>query len=75
LSLYSPILFPNGCAVCGVEVDPETGLGEIACYSVVDDVGRCINPLIVHGQTHGGVAQGVGEAPSSTPLRRWECAT
>ena len=47
---------------CEVEVGPETGLVEIARYSVVDDVGRCINPLIVHGQTHGGVAQGVGEA-------------
>src|SRR6516162_655992 len=54
--------FPNGCAVCEVEIDPETGMAEIARYSVVDDVGRCINPLIVHGQTHGGIAQGVGEA-------------
>ena len=59
--MHDPV-FPNGCAVCEVEVDPETGLVEIARYSVVDDVGRCINPLIVHGQTHGGVAQGVGEA-------------
>jgi len=59
--MHDPV-FPNGCAVCEVEVDPETGLAEIARYSVVDDVGRCINPLIVHGQTHGGVAQGVGEA-------------
>ena len=59
--MHDPV-FPNGCAVCEVEVDPETGQVEIARYSVVDDVGRCINPLIVHGQTHGGVAQGVGEA-------------
>ena len=59
--MHDPV-FPNGCAVCEVEVDPETGLAEIARYSVVDDVGRCIKPLIVHGQTHGGVAQGVGEA-------------
>ena len=59
--MHDPV-FPNGCAVCEVEVDPETGMVEIARYSVVDDVGRCINPLIVHGQTHGGVAQGVGEA-------------
>jgi aerobic carbon-monoxide dehydrogenase large subunit len=59
--MHDPV-FPNGCAVCEVEVDPETGLAEIARYSVVDDVGRCINPLIVHGQTHGGVAQGLGEA-------------
>jgi carbon-monoxide dehydrogenase large subunit len=54
--------FPYGCAVCEVEVDPETGLVEIAGYTSVDDVGRAINPLIVHGQTHGGIAQGVGEA-------------
>jgi carbon-monoxide dehydrogenase large subunit len=59
--MHDPV-FPNGCAVCEVEVDPETGLAEITRYSVVDDVGRCINPLIVHGQTHGGIAQGVGEA-------------
>jgi carbon-monoxide dehydrogenase large subunit len=59
--MHDPV-FPNGCAVCEVEVDPETGMVEIARYSVVDDVGRCINPLIVHGQTHGGIAQGVGEA-------------
>ncbi len=59
--MHDPV-FPNGCAVCEVEVDPETGMVEIARYSVVDDVGRCINPLIVHGQSHGGIAQGVGEA-------------
>jgi carbon-monoxide dehydrogenase large subunit len=59
--MHEPV-FPNGCAVCEVEVDPETGFVEIARYSVVDDVGRCINPMIVHGQTHGGIAQGVGEA-------------
>jgi aerobic carbon-monoxide dehydrogenase large subunit len=59
--MHDPV-FPNGCAVCEVEVDPETGMVEIARYAVVDDVGRCINPLIVHGQSHGGIAQGVGEA-------------
>ncbi len=59
--MHDPV-FPNGCAVCEVEVDPETGMVEIARYSVVDDVGRCINPMIVHGQTHGGIAQGVGQA-------------
>ena len=47
---------------CEAEVDPETGWVDITRYTVVDDVGRCINPLIVHGQTHGGAAQGVGEA-------------
>jgi carbon-monoxide dehydrogenase large subunit len=54
--------FPYGSAVCEVEVEPETGAVEIVRYSSVDDVGRAINPLIVHGQTHGGIAQGVGEA-------------
>ncbi len=59
--MHDPV-FPNGCAVCEVEVDPETGIVELTRYSVVDDVGRCINPLIVHGQTHGGAAQAIGEA-------------
>jgi aerobic carbon-monoxide dehydrogenase large subunit len=54
--------FPYGCAVCEVEVDPETGAVEIVRYTAVDDVGRAINPVIVHGQTHGGIAQGVGQA-------------
>ncbi len=59
--MHDPV-FPNGCAICEVEVDPDTGATEITRYSCVDDVGRCINPLIVHGQTHGGIAQGVGQA-------------
>ena len=59
--MHDPV-FPNGCAVCEAEVDPETGWVEITRYAVVDDVGRCINPLIVHGQSHGGIAQGVGQA-------------
>ena len=54
--------FPNGCHIAEVEVDPETGLIGIARYLVVDDVGHAINPLIVRGQVHGGVAQGVGQA-------------
>ena len=54
--------FPYGSAVCEVEVDAETGVVEIVRYTSVDDVGRAINPMIVHGQTHGGIAQGVGEA-------------
>jgi carbon-monoxide dehydrogenase large subunit len=53
--------YPNGSAVCEVEIDPATGVVEIMRYSVVDDVGRVINPMIVHGQTHGGIAQGVGQ--------------
>jgi carbon-monoxide dehydrogenase large subunit len=54
--------FPYGSAVCEVEIDGETGALQVVRYSSVDDVGRAINPLIVHGQTHGGIAQGVGEA-------------
>jgi carbon-monoxide dehydrogenase large subunit len=59
--MHTPV-FPNGACMCEVEIDPETGALEIMRYSTVDDVGRCINPLIVHGQTHGGIAQGVGQA-------------
>jgi len=54
--------FPNGCHIAEVEVDPETGRARLARYLVADDVGRAINPLIVRGQVHGGVAQGVGQA-------------
>jgi carbon-monoxide dehydrogenase large subunit len=54
--------YPYGCAVCEVEVDPETGGVEIVRYTTVDDVGRAVNPLILHGQTHGGIAAGVGQA-------------
>jgi aerobic carbon-monoxide dehydrogenase large subunit len=54
--------FPYGCAVCEVEIDPATGVVEIVRYTSVDDVGRAINPMIVHGQTHGGIAQGIGQA-------------
>ena len=54
--------FPYGCAVCEVEVDPETGVTEIVRYTTVDDCGRAVNPMILHGQTHGGIAQGVGQA-------------
>ena len=54
--------FPYGSHVCEVEVDPETGEVEIVGYSAVDDCGRAVNPMIVHGQTHGGIAQGVGQA-------------
>jgi aerobic carbon-monoxide dehydrogenase large subunit len=56
------LTFPNGCHVCEIEVDPETGKAKIARYAAVDDVGRVINPLLVHGQAHGGIAQGVGQA-------------
>jgi carbon-monoxide dehydrogenase large subunit len=59
--MHEPV-FPNGSAVCEVEIDPDTGGIALTRYASVDDVGRCINPLIVHGQTHGAVAQGVGQA-------------
>jgi carbon-monoxide dehydrogenase large subunit len=61
--MHEPV-FPNGTAICEVEIDPETGAMKITRYASVDDVGRCINPLIVHGQTHGAIAQGVGQAMS-----------
>ena len=54
--------FPNGAHFCEVEVDPETGHVEMARYSVVDDFGNLINPLLAEGQVHGGVAQGAGQA-------------
>jgi aerobic carbon-monoxide dehydrogenase large subunit len=54
--------FPYGCHVCEVEVDPDLGTVEIVGYVAVDDVGRAVNPLIVDGQIHGGIAQGVGQA-------------
>ena len=54
--------FPYGCHVCEVEIDPDTGVVTIANYSAVDDVGRAVNPMIVHGQVHGGIAHGIGQA-------------
>jgi carbon-monoxide dehydrogenase large subunit len=54
--------YPTGAAVCEAEVDPETGAIEIRRYASIDDGGQPINPLILHGQVHGGVAQGVGQA-------------
>ena len=54
--------FPNGCHMAEVEVDPETGVVEIVRYRVCDDFGKTVNPMIVRGQVHGGVAQGLGQA-------------
>jgi carbon-monoxide dehydrogenase large subunit len=54
--------FPNGCHAAEVEVDPDTGIIKVANYVVIDDVGHALNPLIVRGQVHGGVAQGIGQA-------------
>jgi aerobic carbon-monoxide dehydrogenase large subunit len=56
------VTFPNGCHVCEVEVDPETGTVEVVSYVAVEDIGRVLNPLLAHGQIHGGVAQGMGQA-------------
>ena len=54
--------FPNGCHIAEVEVDPETGVARVVSYLVMDDVGKVVNPMIVRGQVHGGVVQGVGQA-------------
>ena len=54
--------YPNGCHICEVEIDPDTGIAEISRYAVVDDVGRVVNPLLLKGQLHGGVVQGAGQA-------------
>src|SRR5687768_5946590 len=56
-----PSAFPNGCHVCEVEIDPETGVTEVVRYSSVNDFGTVINPLMVEGQIHGGVLQGLGQ--------------
>jgi carbon-monoxide dehydrogenase large subunit len=57
---------PTGAAVCELEVDPDTGVVKLVNYTSVDDVGQPINPLIVEGQVHGGLAQGIGQALSET---------
>ena len=54
--------FPFGTHVCEVEIDPDTGAVALVSYAAVDDVGRAVNPLILHGQAHGGIVQGVGQA-------------
>jgi aerobic carbon-monoxide dehydrogenase large subunit len=63
-SIYSaPVAnYPNGCHICEVEIDRETGKTEIVRYNVVDDVGTVLNPMLLHGQIHGGIAQGAGQA-------------
>ncbi|MFI5033665.1 MAG: xanthine dehydrogenase family protein molybdopterin-binding subunit, partial [Reyranellales bacterium] len=54
--------YPNGCHICEIELDPDTGTLEIKNYSVVDDFGMALNPLLLQGQVHGGIGQGVGQA-------------
>ncbi|MGA9895223.1 MAG: xanthine dehydrogenase family protein molybdopterin-binding subunit [Xanthobacteraceae bacterium] len=63
-AFYDPInfTFPAGCHICEVEVDTDTGTTEIVAWTAVDDFGVVINPMIVEGQVHGGIAQGVGQA-------------
>ncbi|HTS42639.1 MAG TPA: xanthine dehydrogenase family protein molybdopterin-binding subunit [Xanthobacteraceae bacterium] len=63
-AFYDPtnFTFPAGCHICEVEIDPETGNTEIVGWTAVDDFGTVVNPMIVEGQVHGGVAQGVGQA-------------
>jgi len=56
--------FPNGCHICELELDPETGAVELDRYTFVDDIGTVINPLLAKGQIQGGVAQGAGQALS-----------
>ena len=74
--------YPNGCHVCEVEIDPETGVIEVVKYSAVNDFGTVVNPMIVEGQLHGGVVQGIGQAlmemhglrharASSSPAPTW----
>ncbi len=57
-----PSTFPNGCHVCEVEIDPDTGVVHVVGYTGVNDFGTVVNPMIVAGQVHGGVAQGIGQA-------------
>ncbi|WP_028465287.1 xanthine dehydrogenase family protein molybdopterin-binding subunit [Nisaea denitrificans] len=58
----APSAFPNGCHVCELEVDPDTGVVEIDRYNMVNDFGIVVNPLLVEGQAHGGIVQGLGQA-------------
>ncbi|WP_377807278.1 xanthine dehydrogenase family protein molybdopterin-binding subunit [Azospirillum sp. A29] len=63
-AFYDPknFTYPNGCHVCEVEIDPDTGVTTIVSFAAVDDFGNVINPLIVEGQVHGGLVQGIGQA-------------
>ena len=63
-SFYDPtnFTFPAGCHICEVEIDSDTGKTEIVNWTAIDDFGTVINPMIVEGQVHGGIAQGVGQA-------------
>ena len=58
----APSAYPNGCHVCEIELDPETGIVEVVKYSMVNDFGVMVNPMLVEGQAHGGIVQGIGQA-------------
>jgi carbon-monoxide dehydrogenase large subunit len=60
--LDTPLTFPNGCHIAEVEIDPDTGRVDIVTYTAVDDCGTMLDPMIVEGQVHGSVAQGLGQA-------------
>ena len=64
VSYFDPpnFVWPFGCHICAVEVDPETGAVTIDRYVAVDDCGNVINPMVVDGQLHGGIAQGISQA-------------
>jgi aerobic carbon-monoxide dehydrogenase large subunit len=59
-----PSAFPNGCHIAEIELDPETGVVEVVSYATVNDFGVLVNPMLVEGQAHGGIAQGIGQALS-----------
>jgi len=61
-SAETPLTFPNGCHIAEVEIDPASGALALVGYTAVDDCGRPLNPMIIEGQTHGAIAQGVGQA-------------
>jgi carbon-monoxide dehydrogenase large subunit len=63
-AFYDPknFTYPSGCHICELEIDPETGVIQVVAFTASDDVGRVINPMIVDGQIHGGLAQGIGQA-------------
>lgn len=63
-AFYDPknFTFPSGCHICEVEIDPDTGVVSVEAFVAADDFGRIVNPMIVEGQVHGGVAQGIGQA-------------
>jgi len=52
----------DGASPCEVEVDQETGIVDVVRYASIDDCGRAVNPMLIHGQSHGGIAQGIGQA-------------